>query len=199
MQDLCRQMLQKLFSCQSYFPTKAKIFQVFQHFRRKLWCRHCPKCRMRSRTKLLFQSFFATIKYSSPFFVAYFFNILPLERKEGTNQRAHFSEFISWLSSWARVKEPFNYPDYPDHLVLIYSRLVTFKRSFTCYSETLVYQLATSIPEFVFLKSPSNGLCRPVFQSLVAKTPLTRLVKFMEKQYKTFYTDESFWEWKTHD
>ena len=32
MQDLCRQMLQKLFSCQSYFPTKAKIFQVFQHF-----------------------------------------------------------------------------------------------------------------------------------------------------------------------
>ena len=24
----------------SYFPTKAKIFQVSQHFRRKLWCRH---------------------------------------------------------------------------------------------------------------------------------------------------------------
>ena len=23
-----------------YFPTKAKIFQVSQHFKRKLWCRH---------------------------------------------------------------------------------------------------------------------------------------------------------------
>ena len=24
----------------SYLPTKALFFQVFQHFRRKLWCRH---------------------------------------------------------------------------------------------------------------------------------------------------------------
>ena len=27
-------------SGESYFPTKIKYFQVSQHFRRKLWCRH---------------------------------------------------------------------------------------------------------------------------------------------------------------
>ena len=38
--SVCWQMLQELFSGELYFPAKAKFFQVSQHFRRKLCCRH---------------------------------------------------------------------------------------------------------------------------------------------------------------